>query len=226
MNSDEVDSQIDHMVEFIMEEAREKAREIEDAANEEFNLEKLQLLENEKAAIRKEFERKEGQAEVQKKIAYSKYVNEMRLKVLTAREQAVQEVFNAARVKLGMVARSAQYRDLVLSLMVQGLKKLQEPKVFVKCREVDKTLVQSLIDEAKKKYALQYGGTVPELKLNDKQFLNPAPTTENDDPGLTCLGGVVLTSADGRTTLRNTLDDRLSIAYQANLPTIRVKLFG
>lgn len=35
---------------------------------QEFNLEKLQLIEVEKANIRKEFERKENQAEVQKKM--------------------------------------------------------------------------------------------------------------------------------------------------------------
>jgi hypothetical protein len=35
---------------------------------QEFNLEKLQLLEQEKAKIRKDYERKEGQVEVKKKM--------------------------------------------------------------------------------------------------------------------------------------------------------------
>mgnify|MGYP001806733754 CR=1 FL=1 len=35
---------------------------------QEFNLEKLQLLEQEKAKIRKEYERREGQVEVKKKM--------------------------------------------------------------------------------------------------------------------------------------------------------------
>lgn len=71
------------MCKFIEQEAIEKANEIEDAANEvrtlfsksieipfvqEFNLEKLQVLEIEKTNIRKEFTRKEAQAEVQKKM--------------------------------------------------------------------------------------------------------------------------------------------------------------
>lgn len=128
MDNEEVDGQIDHMVKFILQEADEKAREIEDAANEEFNLEKLQLLESEKANIRKEYERKESQAEVQKKIAHSKYVNEMRLKVLKARESAIQEVLSSARKELENVSKGAQYKDLLLSLMVQGMKKLGEKK--------------------------------------------------------------------------------------------------
>ena len=33
-------------------------------------------------------------------------------------------------------------------------------------------------------------------------------------------------SADGRITVSNTLDDRLQISFQANLPEIRKRLFG
>lgn len=36
--------------------------------HQDFNIEKLQLLESEKAKIRKEYERREGQIEVKKKM--------------------------------------------------------------------------------------------------------------------------------------------------------------
>ncbi len=39
-------------------------------------------------------------------------------------------------------------------------------------------------------------------------------------------GGVELSSADGRIVCSNTLDARVHIAYQANLPTVRSALFG
>lgn len=39
-------------------------------------------------------------------------------------------------------------------------------------------------------------------------------------------GGVVLVSSDGRINCNNTLDDRLKVSYQANLPNVRTKLFG
>jgi hypothetical protein len=38
-------------------------------------------------------------------------------------------------------------------------------------------------------------------------------------------GGISLISGDGRIVCNNTLDDRLKISYNANLPTIRTKLF-
>jgi len=50
---------------------------------QEFNIEKLHLLEAEKAKIRKDFERRESQIEVKKKIEYSKQLNASRIKVRT-----------------------------------------------------------------------------------------------------------------------------------------------
>lgn len=82
------------MVRFIKQEAEEKANEIGVSAEEvrypslrlvdathalgseriaslflqEFNIEKLQLIENEKGKIKKDYERREGQIEVKKKM--------------------------------------------------------------------------------------------------------------------------------------------------------------
>merc|ERR1712174_43536 len=71
MNDSEINSQISQMVQFIHQEAAEKAAEIRLKANEEFNIEKLRMVEAEKAKIRAEYERKEKQVEVQKRIEQS-----------------------------------------------------------------------------------------------------------------------------------------------------------
>lgn len=46
----------------------EKGSDLDGVAMQDFNIEKLQLLESEKAKIRKEYERREGQIEVKKKM--------------------------------------------------------------------------------------------------------------------------------------------------------------
>ena len=51
--------------------AEEKAAEIAVAAEEEFNITRLQLLEAEKARVRREFERREGTIEVKKKVRWA-----------------------------------------------------------------------------------------------------------------------------------------------------------
>ena len=58
-------------MQFIHQEAAEKAAEIRLKANEEFNIEKLRMVEAEKAKIRAEYERKEKQVEVQKRMCVS-----------------------------------------------------------------------------------------------------------------------------------------------------------
>lgn len=68
MNEDQVQKQIEQMVKFIRQEAVEKAREIHVKAEEEFNIEKLRMVEAEKARIRAEYERKEKDIEVTKRM--------------------------------------------------------------------------------------------------------------------------------------------------------------
>lgn len=68
MNDSEINQQIKQMVQFIHQEANEKANEIKLKADEEFNIEKLRMVEAEKAKIRAEYERKEKQIEVQKRM--------------------------------------------------------------------------------------------------------------------------------------------------------------
>ncbi|KAG5405058.1 hypothetical protein IGI04_011177 [Brassica rapa subsp. trilocularis] len=68
MNDVDVSNQIQQMVRFIRQEAEEKANEISVSAEEEFNIEKLQLVEAEKKKIRQDYEKKEKQADVRKKM--------------------------------------------------------------------------------------------------------------------------------------------------------------
>ena len=56
------------MVQFIHQEAKEKAAEIKLKTDEEFNIEKLRMVEAEKQKIRAEYERKEKQVEVTKRM--------------------------------------------------------------------------------------------------------------------------------------------------------------
>ena len=54
-------SQIKHMMAFIEQEANEKAEEIDAKAEEEFNIEKGRLVQQQRLKIMEHFERKEKQ---------------------------------------------------------------------------------------------------------------------------------------------------------------------
>ncbi|KAK9829507.1 hypothetical protein WJX72_006258 [[Myrmecia] bisecta] len=227
MNDSEVERQIDQMVRFIKQEAEEKANEIGVSAEEEFNIEKLQLLETEKARIRKEYERREGQIDVKKKIEFSKQLNESRLKVLQARENAVQTIVKEAHHTLtGISNDKKQYKALLADLLAQAVYKLSEPSALLKLREADLPLADDAISSARQKYKQVFGSEAPGVSVDKQSFLPPGPKAGDSDEFASCCGGVSVASGDGKIICANTLDERLRIAYEQNLPAIRATLFG
>lgn len=61
--------QIKHMMAFIEQEANEKAEEIDAKAEEEFNIEKGRLVQQQRLKIMEFYEKKEKQVELQKKMS-------------------------------------------------------------------------------------------------------------------------------------------------------------
>ena len=68
------DLQIKHMMAFIEQEANEKAEEIDAKAEEEFNIEKGRLVQQQRLKIMEYYERKEKQVELQRKM-YARIFN-------------------------------------------------------------------------------------------------------------------------------------------------------
>lgn len=110
------------MMAFIEQEANEKAEEIDAKAEEEFNIEKGRLVQQQRLKIMEYYEKKEKQVELQKKIQSSNMLNQARLKVLKVREDHVKTVLDEARRRLGEVTKDqSKYSDVVRTLIVQGL---------------------------------------------------------------------------------------------------------
>jgi len=224
MDEDEVQKQLDHMVKFIYKEADEKANEITAKALEEFSIEKSRLVREERVRITKEFEKKEKQIEVQKKIAYSNELNHSRLQVLKAREEGVQKLLHEAYKRLANISKDAQgYKKLLHALIVQGLLKLQEPKVLIICRKQDLDLVKSVLPEVTKEYTKKTEKAC-EVTIGDN-YLPPGPETATNEANV-CSGGIVLSTNEGKIICANTLDARLSMVFDQKLPEIRTILFG
>ncbi|KAI0524224.1 hypothetical protein KFK09_003588 [Dendrobium nobile] len=226
MNDADVSRQIQQMVRFIRQEAEEKANEISVSAEEEFNIEKLQLVEAEKRKIRQEYERKQKQVEIRKKIEYSMQLNASRIKVLQAQDNLVNSMKEAAAKELLNVSHHHHtYRHLLRDLIVQGLLRLKEPAVLLRCREEDRELVDGAVHIAKQEYAEKAGVHPPEIIIDDHVYL-PSSHGYHDAHGQFCSGGVVLASRDGKIVCENTLDARLEVVFRKKLPEIRRLLFS
>jgi len=225
MEDEEVQKQLDHMVKFIYREAEEKASEISAKAQEEFSIEKSRMVQDEKLKIQKEFERKEKQIETKKKMAYSNRLNLSRLRISKAREEGVQRLLSTAHSRLTEIAKDQNsYKKLLQNLILQGLLKLQEPKVQVICRKEDKSLVDQVVSGAAAEYRKKVNKEC-EVVVDHSVFLPPGPGS-NQNQAEICSGGVILSSNEGRIICSNTLDARLSMAFEQNLPAIRTLLYG
>src|ERR1700743_1983660 len=89
------------MTAFIRQEALEKANEIRIKADEEFAIEKSKLVRQETAAIDSSYEKKFKQAAMSQQITRSTVANKTRLRVLGARQEVLDDLFDETRSKIG-----------------------------------------------------------------------------------------------------------------------------
>jgi len=225
LSDDRVQQQLNNMRSFILQEAEDKKEEIIQRAKEEFTIEKASIFQAERLKIQKEFERREKQKEVEKKILVSNQLNSARLKVLRARDDIVLQLREESKKRLIELSNSAQYKDLLQKLIVQACLKMREPTALVRCREADKGLVNSVLEPASQEFKKLTGETVV-LKI-DSQYLPPAPGPDTDlaVTARYCSGGIVLSAREGKILCNNTLDQRLNLAFDAKIPEIRRVLF-
>lgn len=211
----DVQKQINHMMAFIEQEANEKAEEIDAKAEEEFNIEKGRLVQQQRLKIMEYYEKKEKQVELQKKIQSSNMLNQARLKVLKVREDHVRNVLDEARKRLGEVTQDiSQYREILKLLIIQGLCQLTESHIIIRVRQIDLPLVESLLDSVQDAYK-QITKKDVTVKIDQDNFLS------SDS-----CGGVDLLAAKGRIKVSNTLETRLELIAQQLIPDIRSALFG
>merc|ERR1711937_1136271 len=220
LSPDQVSKQIDNMVQFIIREGNEKADEIRLKAEEEFNIEKLRLIQSEKEKLNAEYEKRKKQAEIKKKIQHSNQVADSLRKTLQARDKAVLDVRNEATEEL---AKTGAYKNLLQELLVQSFVQLGESDMRVRCRKEDEGAVKGVLDAANAAYKSKTGQTA-KVSMDSSSYPDPAPVPGKE--GASCCGGVVVSDATGKISVSNTLDSRLEICYQQKLPDIRKALFG
>ncbi|KAJ9588647.1 hypothetical protein L9F63_018060 [Diploptera punctata] len=211
----DVQKQIKHMMAFIEQEANEKAEEIDAKAEEEFNIEKGRLVQQQRLKIMEYYERKEKQVELLKKIQSSNMLNQARLRALKVREDHVRNVLDEARRRLGEVTRDrTKYSQILESLILQGLLQLLEVNVTLRVREVDQGLVQDILPLVQSRYKDRTNKDVT-LRIDSESFLPPDTT-----------GGIELQAQNARIKIGNTLEARLELIAQQLIPEIRGALFG
>ena len=177
----QVDSELRKMTAFIKQEAMEKAREIEIKANEEFEIEKSKLVRQETDSIDSQYEKKFKQATMSQQITRSTVANKIRLKVLGARQELLDDIFEDAQKQLaGGTKDKGRYQKILKGLLLEGFYAMNEPQLQVRARKQDYDLVKKAIDEACAEYKKGTGKEVTakiheEHPLPDEMCVFPLP---------------------------------------------------
>ncbi|CAK6435060.1 unnamed protein product [Pipistrellus nathusii] len=211
----DVQKRIKHMMAFIEQEAIEKAEQIDAKTEEEFNIEKGRLVQTQRLKIMEYYEKKEKQIEQQKKIQMSTMKSQARLKLLQFQNDLVSELLNEAKLRLiSIVADPGVYQEMLYKLVLQGLFRLLEPEVIIRCRPQDYILVEGVVRQA-----------IPQYKTVSKKHVNVHLDVEMHLP-MNSVGGVEVYSCDQKIKVSNTLESRLDLLAHQKMAEIRRTLFG
>lgn len=225
MNSEQ-DRQINQMIRFIQQEAAEKAEEIqEDAKSKQILLQSSETKKRELILVEK-FKEMAAKATVERVIAKSRVDSKFKVVTMRARDEKVNEVKAAALVRLADASQSPQYGDLMTALIVEGLCRMQERKVTVRFREMDRAVAEAAIPQAQAQFIAllkEHTGVDVAVELTpDTEYLHGP----HEEGKLGCCGGVELHAHRRQMILRNTIDSRLDIAFYQLKPSLRALLFG
>ncbi|KAH8684859.1 vacuolar ATP synthase subunit E [Tricladium varicosporioides] len=215
LSDDQVGQELKKMTAFIKQEAREKGKEIEIKADEEFAIEKSKLVRQETSAIDTTYEKKFKQAQMSQQITRSTVANKTRLKVLSARQELLDQIFEDAEKKLGEATKDKKkYTEILKNLMLEGFYALNERKLQVRGRKQDYDLIKKAIESACKEYK---GNMNKDIEASIDEA-NPLP--EGTAGGLSIIGG------GGKIDINNTFEERLTLLQDTALPSVRTTLFG
>ncbi|CEP03714.1 unnamed protein product (mitochondrion) [Plasmodiophora brassicae] len=217
MNPTEAARQISQMVEFIKQEAREKAEEIRVKTDQEFNIAKLSLIEAAKQQIANDFVQLRKEKIANQKIARSGSVQQSRQERLQHQQATTEKIRSAALERLVAVPNDPAYEKLLIALIVQGLVRLREDHVVIRCRNEDAAIVKKCLPKATSFYS----------DIVKRDVGKPHNVTlELDTNGLVGIaGGVELLAQNNKILLSNTLNSRLSLCFDDLKPVIRSVLF-
>lgn len=219
MQANDAERQIQQMVNFILNEAKDKADEIEAKAMEDFNIEKLKMVQLMKEKIRKEFTVKAKKVETQQRIQRSTAINKARLRSIEEANNVLKLVEADCKQNLAsLIANKDKYKTILVDLIVQGCFALLEDKVTVTCRKEDEGLVQLAATEAEKRYAT-------EIKTHTEAIKSVGLTVVSDASMASKIGGVLLSCQGGAIRVDNTLAKRLEQLIEQDKPNIRHLLF-
>ena len=145
---------LNSMIKFITAHGEERVQEINRQAANDFTVGKEKTIEAEKKRLGEQFEKDLASAEVNFKIEKSAQQNAERIQKMRKINELVESLQHQAKINMHkkMTADPAAYKQLLTQLLIQGLIRLIEADVTLRCRKSDVEHVEAVIEPAVAKY--------------------------------------------------------------------------
>ncbi|CCE65830.1 hypothetical protein TPHA_0N00500 [Tetrapisispora phaffii CBS 4417] len=214
LTPNQVNDELNKMQAFIKKEAEEKAKEIKLKADQEYEIEKSSILRTEISNIDSNFEDKLKKLKLKQQINKSTVKNKNRLKILSAKDEILNEISEVTKQKLIALSKNqGEYKKVLLSLIVEAALRLLDTDIVIRVKESDSKLVLGLIDNIKKEYK--------EISKRDVEVSVSESFLPKDS-----IGGAIVSDAAGKIEVNNTLEERLNLLNEEALPAIRFEIYG
>ncbi|RZF40446.1 hypothetical protein LSTR_LSTR013908 [Laodelphax striatellus] len=208
-----MEKQLQRMVAFIEMDGADKARDIDERAEEEYNLIKGNLLYNGRRELQELYTKRNKTAEKNVTQLESIIITKAKMVVQTARQNFISEVTTDIHKRLEERVSEDGYTKILKSLVMQALCMLREEDVIVQVREHDRESIQSAIKELKENYN-KITGRDCNINLSKKHLPDRL------------IGGTVVYNKRCTLKIDNTLYDRLRIVLEQSMPMFREILFN
>lgn len=139
---------------FINQHGDEEVARIKESEAQEFTIRSTQYIAEQKQIIDDNFKADLQNQEVRLKIEQSKKQNEMRIERMRKVNEYIEDLKSQTKAQLQEKMKSDKkaYKQLIEDLLVQGLIKMMEGNLFIRCRQSDVSLIQEVQPAAIKKY--------------------------------------------------------------------------
>lgn len=190
---------LDEMLRILEEEGHKQC----EAVMKDGEAQVAKILEEAEEEARRIRERELEKVLASLQIEKAKILNEARLfvkrQIIQAKEEFIQKAFSEAKKKLEELRSSKNYKTIFKNLLSEAIESI-EGKILVDVDKKDEKIAKEVLDDSGLDYELH--------------------------TSLTALGGLKVSTMDGRITLTNTIDTRLEKGRQLLKTEIMTTLFG
>ena len=159
-------------------------------------------------------------------IAASNITNKSRLRILNARQQVLDSIFEDARKRLTDIQKDQKkYEETLKNLILEAMYALMEKELFVRARKADADIAARAAKAAAEEFE-QAAGFAVETELDTDRPLGAERYRFILESLTASAGGVIVLGHGGKIEFDNTLEERLKLLEAALLPKIRASIFG